>query len=402
MAKYENKTIGDIFKNLNAKYTALRAKYKDTTPLLEKAVVKSIFYAFSAALGSIWQQSVWIYKQCFPQTCGLDALKFWGNLIGIEYRYGASANLSLKLTNVTAEKLSAGTVYKDLNSGLIYKTISQVAAENGEIKVMAECTTPGVLGNIAIDTELNIANPLDGIPSTAQVTAVVIEGTEDEEIEDYRRRVLIKYRSKSQGGSAIDYYNWAMEVPGVSDVFPYTLEEGLVTLFIVASGSGQNRTPGGWVTPNPFPEWINGEFTDYEGSGLLFSVAKSIEGSGENMHDRRPMCACVKLLPPNYTGFSVTITGLTSMVYNEDIKEALINALDLKRPHIKVLGYTESDAKINSLALATEVYKVIGTETFTTFVLKDSSGNTIDEINLGIGCLAYLSELTINGVNINL
>lgn len=400
MANYENKTIGDIFKILNAKYTALRAKFKDTTPLLEKATVKSIFYAFSASLGIVWQQSVWIYKQCFPQTCGLPALKFWGNLIGVDYKDGVSANLSIQLDDVTAGALSSGTIYKDLESGLIYKTVSQVPAENGKIITTVQCTTPGTVGNIPVGTVLNIANPLDGIPSTATVIDITITGTEDEEVEDYRKRVLFRFRNKAQGGSAVDYFIWATEVSGIVDAFPYVLTEGIISLYLVASGSGLNRTPSGSVSPNPFAKWVDGQFVALTGSGQMLAVANSIEGSAPGVHDRRPMNVRVNLLAPNYTPFKVEITGLTDTSYNESIKNALISYFDSKKPNLIVLDYGEADAKINKQQISSAVTDVIETETFTTITLKDASDNSIDETTLGIGCLSYLSSLKINGTNV--
>ena len=108
------------------------------------------------------------------------------------------------------------------------------------------------------------------------------------------------------------------------------------------------------------------------------------------------------MLKPNYVGFSVEISGLTNTSYNEQIKETLISSLDSKRPHIKVLGYKLSNAKINRASLIGDITDIIGEETFTSFVLKNESGQSIEESTLGIGSLAYLSKLTINGSNITL
>ena len=402
MANFETKTIKQVFDGLMAKYTALRNKYGDTSPVLEKAAVKSIFYAISGAMGTLWQLSVWIYKQCFPQTCGLPALKFWGSLAGVEFKEGVCTNLIVKLVEVSAASLSAGTVYKDLVTGLIFKTVSQVSAENGEIVTTVECSTPGAVGNLAPGTVLNIANPLDGIPSTATVESVSIEGTEDEGVEDYRKRVLFRFRNKSQCGSMLDYFTWATEVSGIIDALPYVLESGIIKIFLVATGSSNKRSPSGELAPNPFPVWTAGQFTPLTGSGQLLEVANSIEGSEPGVHDRRPVKAKVELSAPNYTAFKVEIVGLTDTGYNDAIKNALIEALDEKRPHIVVLDYPESNAKINKLSLSAACSAVIENETFTTFVLRNSNGSSIDEATLGIGCLAYLSELTINGEPVEL
>lgn len=402
MANFTTKTIKEIYDGFIAKYTILRTKNGDNSPILSKAAIKSLGYAIAGVCGELWQLAVWIYKQSFPQTCGLPALKFWGNLIGVDYKNGETTNLSVKLTDVNAQYLPAGVVYKELNSGLIFKTASQVATVEGEITATVVCTSPGAVGNLATGTTLNIANPIDGIPSTATVEAIITSGTEDEKTEDYRKRVLYRFRTKSQGGSALDYFNWSREVTGIVDALIYVLEEGIVSIYLVAEGSGTQRTPSGSITPNPFPAWVDGQFTELTGSGQMLAVANSIEGSSPGVHDRRPATAKVKLLQPIYEGFSVEISGLTNISFNEQIKEALISSLDSKRPHIKVLDYKLSNAKVNRASLIGDITALIGEETFTSFVLKNESGQSIEESTLGIGSLAYLSQLTINGSNITL
>lgn len=396
MANFTTKTMKEIAEGTIAKYKALRQKYKDTTPLLEKAAVKSLAWAFAGAVSSVWQSLVWVYKQCFPQTCSLPVLKLWGDLVGVEFIYGQSSQVELTLSDATASTLTTGTVYKELTSGLVYKTTAQGNNDNDSIVVSAQCTTAGSAGNLPVGTQLTIANPLDGIPQTATITSIKTEGSEDEDIEHYRPRVLYKFKNKAQGGSVSDYFGWCLEVSGIDDALIYVLTEGIVTIYLVATGSGKNRTPSGAINPNPFPNWIDGQFVEFQGSGQFLAVAKSIEGSSDGMHDRRPVNAKVNLLPCNYTGYEVDIKGLTSESYNDQIKAALDAALDIKRPHIIALNYSEANAKINSNALVTITQNIIGSNTFSTFTLLNNEGVEINEESLGIGSLAYLKKLTIN------
>ena len=93
---------------------------------------------------------------------------------------------------------------------------------------------------------------------------------------------------------------------------------------------------------------------------------------------------------------------MSNVAFNQEIKNALIDALDAKRPNVKALNYKVSNSKINRLALSAVVSEIIGDETFTNFILKNEEGTSIEEATLGIGCLAYLSQLDINGVRITL
>lgn len=401
MANFTTKTIKEIFDSFMAKYNVLRNKYGDNSPLLKKSFIKAIGYAIAGIAATIWQASVWCYKQCFPQSCDLDALLMWGELININRNKGKAAIIAIKLVNVTASYLTSGTIYKDLNTGLVYKTTSQANTEDGQIITTVQCTTLGEVGNIPVGTVLNIANPLDGIPSTAEVTSIKIEGTTDEDVEVYRKRVLQGFKSQPRGGAALDYYNWAMEVQGVVDVLPYVLEEGIITLYLIGEGSGNQRTPSGSVTPNPFPEWVEDEISEIKGNGIFWEVANSIEGDEIGIHNRRPLNAKVKLLPPIYKGFSININDLSDSSFNEEIKNALIENLDKKRPNVKVLNYSSNNARINLYDITSVIKNVISEEKFSAISLK--IGNTdITEYILGVGELAYLAELNINGTKVAL
>lgn len=397
MANFETKSIKQIHDDIIARYTALMNKYGFLTPLLTKSAVEAMAWAVAGVMGPLWLYGLYIYKQCFPQSCCLTILKLWGALIGVDYKYGQKANLKIKLTNVSASILSAQTVFKHLSTGLTFKTVSQAAEENGIIIATVECTQTGPLGNLEMGTFLNIANPIEGIPDIADVVSISILGSTDEETETYRKRVLYKFRNKSQYGSPIDYFIWCLEVPGIKDVLPYIFEDGTITIFPITTGSGKKRTPTGTLTPNPFPLWQNGQFTPYTGSGQMLALANSIEGSDINTHDRRPCMAQVDLKPhANYVPFSVEIQGLEDASFNEEIKNALTNILDAKRPEIIFIDYPLKNAKINKIQLTSAVYDVINGKTFTSFLLKNAQGQSIDEAILGIGEIAYLDKLTIN------
>ena len=144
------------------------------------------------------------------------------------------------------------------------------------------------------------------------------------------------------------------------------------------------------------PVWNEGQFTELSGSGQMLAIANSIEGSEPGVHDRRPATAKVDLKTPNYTAFTIEIDGLTDTSFNDSIRDVLISTLDKKRPQLVVLNYPASNAKINRGQLSGAVTEIIGEETFTSFLLKNSEGSTIEETTLGIGCLAYLDVLKIN------
>lgn len=405
MAGFKKQTLKEIYQDIINEYTTRLRKYKNIdSPLLPIAVVRSFAWAVAGVAVLMGNYLAWVYLQILPQYCCLVILKLWGALVGVDYKIGTSTTLKIEVDNVTANSIIAGTLWKSLKNGVVYKSLSTVTPENGIALITVEALSSGPIGNLEIEDVLNITNPFDGIPDTAIVKSVLVTGSNDEEIEDYRKRVLIRFRQKPQGGSAIDYFLWGTQVSGIIDVLPYVLESGINTLYLVADGSGNERTPSGNITPNPFPEWENGDMKEISGSGLFYQVAKSINGTDDLKNTRRPAGAVVELRIPNYTPYRVEITELAPNTNDmiAKIKSAIISYLDKKRPHIVAMAYSKQNATINANQINAVVQNTVDIQSgsFNSFNLKDGTGKVINEDILGIGALAYLEKLTINGADI--
>lgn len=388
----------------NIVINAFTTKLKSGYALLKKSILKAFSWAFAGSNMLLWKYLSWMFYQVFPQTASLPYLILWGYLVNVDYEYGKKTVLKVEADDVTASYILTGTVYKHLESGNIYTVLSTSTPVNGVCSFNVEAKKTGTDGNIDIGELLELTNPLDGIPSKAKVIDVAVEGTEDEDVEAYRTRVLARFRRKAQGGAFMDYRDWCLEVSGVADALPYCLKEGTVSIYLVGDGSGKNRTPSGSVTPNPFPEWENGQMKTLSGSGHFYNAAMSINGTGDALNTRRPATSKVELLTPVFKGFKVVISGLTpnNKTVISDIKQAIFDYLDKKRPHIIAIGYTEQDAQINSNTLNGEVQNIVKDYkgSYSSFKLLNTEDEEISEYYLGIGELAYLNKLSINGSDI--
>lgn len=405
MAGYKKKTLKEIQSDIISDYTTrIKKETGVDAPLLPKAVVRSIAWSI-AGVASLQQNFLaWTYLQIHPRTCSPSVLKMWGSLLGIEYKTGTKTTLQIEIDNVTASSIISGTLWKSPKNSIVYSSISTVSPISGTVVLNVEAKTSGPAGNLNPGEELDITNPYEGIPDKARVKAVLVSGSVDEDIEDYRNRVLIAFKRKAQGGSLVDYYLWPTEVAGIVDAFPYVLESGTIVVYLVSAGSGKDRTPSGSVTPNPFPEWENGNMKSISGSGLFYQAAMAINGTEDMKNSRRPAGAVVELRQPEYTGYRVEITELSPATndINAKIKDAIVSYLDTKKPNILALGYTKQDATINASKLNAAVQNVINADggIYNSFVLKNSAGEIINEDILGIGCLAYLEKLKINNADI--
>lgn len=114
---------------------------------------------------------------------------------------------------------------------LNYKVIEQISS--GVFKL--ECETAGSVGNGNLGTLI----PIDYIAglTSAELTAVLIPGDDEEETEALRERYLESFQSKAFGGNIADYKEKTKAISGVGGVkvYPVWNGGGTVKLVIISS-----------------------------------------------------------------------------------------------------------------------------------------------------------------------
>ncbi|MFP3041901.1 baseplate J/gp47 family protein [Treponema primitia] len=110
--------------------------------------------------------------------------------------------------------------------GIKYQTTANVIAPQGApgsgVLAAIECAGSGPGGNLSEGDTLTIQTPIEGAARTAMVTATTALGTEQEDIEEYRQKVLDVERAEGGGGNSSDFRQWAQEVPGVFRAYPFS------------------------------------------------------------------------------------------------------------------------------------------------------------------------------------
>jgi uncharacterized phage protein gp47/JayE len=80
------------------------------------------------------------------------------------------------------------------------------------------------------DTGLNVIEPPAGF--TGATVETLTGGTDEENDDDLRYRVLLRIRNPPQGGDAVDYVQWTLAVGGVTRAWCYPLEMGIGTVTV--------------------------------------------------------------------------------------------------------------------------------------------------------------------------
>ena len=180
-----------------------------------------------------------ITNKFFPDTGDEATVIRWGTLFNVIRNDETFAELTVKFTGTTGGTLTLPTTLVR-SDGLLYDLqVETVVPAAGTVDALIICQTAGETGNMADDDELSLQSSVPGVDSTAVVQATVTEGENQEEIEDYRTRVLERMQNPPSGGTVTDYIAYAKTVTGITRVWvlPNNLGQGTVGTTFVEDGN---------------------------------------------------------------------------------------------------------------------------------------------------------------------
>jgi hypothetical protein len=258
------------------------------------------------------------------------------------------------------------------------------------------CSENGTGGNLDSGDTLSFVSPLGIVERSVTISEATEYAIDDETEEQYRARVVQRFKAPPMGGALSDYRIWANEVSGVWNSYPQK----------------DITTPAGvliWVAGKPdlFPHRI-------PDSNLLRKVGDyctydPVTGKA----DRKPVAAVIdpacngsytNINPISVMFFGVTVYGLTGIDpddFYEPCKEALDNYFMSREPYIR--GLSDDNNKTN-LVSRNSILSVINQ---TAVLLKAEfsnvelllNGEPIQGYDLVVGLLAEMSDLAIYSDN---
>lgn len=380
----------------------LEAQIGKTVPILPKSFIRILAKVLSGTWIINYQAANWMFLQWFVSTAcycditvlgkTINPLIEWGRLVGAGDPIPATqAQLEIDLVvNSIGETLYAGTQFISTLNNVIYITEENYTLSANPTTVQVTAVTAGIIGNIEVADVLTTVTTLGIIDNDAPVSSIVTTAIDQESETDYRKKVKERFSQQPQGGALADYRNWAADVAGVWQTYPYSGDTPNDVLIFVAGD------------PDIYPDRI-------ANSALLLAVGDAIDYdpiTGDA--DRRPMGAIVD--PDgdgSYTNitsitpveFDVTITGASSIAYNSEIKTDLEEYMLEREAYIQGLSRLPKKDKITQSNIIGIVNSILNSnsETFLNAVIYESSVQT-SSYTLNQGELAKLGTLTINGV----
>jgi uncharacterized phage protein gp47/JayE len=258
----------------------------------------------------------WIAKQSIPFTSTGEYMESWAALKGIIRKPASTAGGMATFNGVPTTDIPPGTIISR-SDGVQYTTmVDGIIAGGGSITVPVMALVAGASGNADVVPSVSLSSPIAGV---AAVTVTILTGGADIETDDsLRTRMLLQYRAPPNGGSATDFEEWALQVPGVTRAWSLPNGNGLGTVIvyfmmdIVNAGIDLGFPMGGngvasletRATPAPPGDQLN---------------------LANHIYPLRPVCSLVYAVAPIPQAIDVTIANLSPST--PDLKEQINNAM---------------------------------------------------------------------------
>jgi uncharacterized phage protein gp47/JayE len=206
--------------------------------VLRRSVLGAIGRALSGSSHELHGRLDYIARQVFPDSADAEYLDRWAAVWGVRRKPAAFASGSVTFTGTSGAVVPLGTVLQR-QDGVLFATTVEATLVAGSAVVAVQAVEAGEAGNTAAGLRLSLQQPLSGVQATA-VCGELSAGTDTEDDERLRARLLARIHQPPQGGADFDYDTWALEVAGVTRawVYPKEMGAGTVTVRFVRDDDG--------------------------------------------------------------------------------------------------------------------------------------------------------------------
>lgn len=196
-------------------------------------------YAAATQIYGLYVQADWVNRQCFPQTAGEEYLDLHAQLRGLTRRAATAAQGVLRFESdgpADADLVIAqGTVCMTAG-GVRFATTQKgvLSAGTEAVEVPAQAVEPGAAGNAAAGAIRVMAVAPVGVSRCTNPDGFS-GGTDAEDDEALRQRVLDTYQRMPNGANAAFYQQGAMSFPQVAAATVISRPRGIGTVDVVVS-----------------------------------------------------------------------------------------------------------------------------------------------------------------------
>jgi uncharacterized phage protein gp47/JayE len=355
-----------------------------SVPLLPKAFIRVLAKVLAGVFVLLWKYCGFIFLQLFVAYATDQATTVNGKVIRPLVEWGRLIGVGDPLPAIQAEHLITVAVRNQVGSltarssllrsstGVIYQTIADVLLNAPTVPVRIRAVSDqsggdgsGLIGNLEPGDIIEFSNPLPNVTKAAVVVSQTVAGADAELTEDYRARIASRFQARPQGGAYADYRDWASEVSGIVNAYPYAGTPGVVDVYVEASVASSGSADG-------IPT-----------AGQLTQVLNAINFDTAGVANRRPVSAAVRVLPIYRTGFPVTIAGLfpDTPDIRAEIKSGIVEYFSTREPYIEGLSVLPKTNRITQAAVSGIVDGIVSENAASVISVTLTSGPAYDLSN---------------------
>lgn len=353
-----------------------------TVPILPKAFIRLLAGGLAGVFLLLYEAVLWVYAQIFPERADREALILLGKLVGLTPTPAVAWFGTADVGGTNGESVLEGEQFTSA-AGFVYKVTTGGVISDGVCPCVLECVTKGEAGNLVDGETLSIVSAKSYLTGSATVTDTTTEGEDAETTDDFRARVVIRYKRRFTGGSPADYELWGLEAPHFVWVSPYADED--VPGKIIVYGKVDNE-------PDGIPT-----------SGQLDTLLEYLTYNPDTAKkDRAPIGDTIECLPISRYGFDIEIqikngTEILKANIETAIKEYLEETL---QPYNEGVSAVTNNAVTNSgiSSVAFDLAAEAGATILQVVLYETATGTIINNYVLYGGEFAKLNSISFEDV----
>lgn len=250
----------------------LRTHTEGGDALLRRSVEKVLDKAVPGLTHGLHGHLAWVARQLLPDRSEGEQVLRWGTMLGMSLRPATKAVCDEAQFTSDGTTIPVGALMQRADGIRYLVTAQSVTA--GVVSVELEAEEPGADGNADTGTPLTLVSPIAGVDSEGSVTHAdgIHDGTDVEDIEAFRTRVLQRLGQTPRGGGPGDYERWALQVAGVTRAWETPRVNGAGTVgvqFVTDDEPGGPIPSGAKVT----------EVTEHIAGLAPVTVGRAIDGA---------------------------------------------------------------------------------------------------------------------------
>jgi uncharacterized phage protein gp47/JayE len=210
----------------------LESRLPGVAASLRRSVSATLARVHAGVTHGLYGYLDWLAKQIMPDTAEAEHLGRWASVWGISRKVAVAATGSITVTGTAGAVVPAGTLLQRADAAE-YTTDAEATFATTTATIAVTASLAGADGNAVTGVSLSLVSPISGVQSQATIDSPGITGGTDTEDDDsLRSRLVARIRTPPHGGSDLDYHAWALEVAGVTRSWVYPQHLGLGTVGI--------------------------------------------------------------------------------------------------------------------------------------------------------------------------